>query len=95
MHVPGAQMAERIGGKFVLGWAMVFTTFFTLITPVCVHWGGSTALIAIRMTVGTLQGGLWPAVSTFLMAWVPKSEKGTLSGLALAGVTVSSIHIKF
>lgn len=92
MHIPGALIAERIGGKLVLVSAMAFTTIFTLLTPICVNWGGATALIGVRMAIGTLQGGMWPAVSTILSAWLPMSERNSLAGLAFCGLAVNNIH---
>lgn len=89
MHLPGALLAERIGGKVVMIIGLGCTVILTLLTPICVSYGDAYALITIRALIGTFQGGMWPAVSTLLAAWVPSSERGLLASLVFCGLPVS------
>lgn len=81
-------LAERIGGKIVIIFMLTFTSLSTLMTPFCVRWGGAMGLIVVRIVIGTVQGGMWPAVSTIISAWIPNNEKTTVCSLAFAGIAV-------
>lgn len=89
MHFPGALLTERICGKIVVVIGLAFTATCTLLTPLIVTSGGAYGLMAIRIVIGALQGGMFSAVSTVLSAWVPKNERGTLVSLAFCGLAVS------
>lgn len=45
-------MAERYGGKWVLGLGLLSTAICTLLTPVVVKAGGAPALFALRCVEG-------------------------------------------
>lgn len=51
-HIPGGMMAERFGGKWVLGLGLLSTAFCTTITPIAVKSGGATALFILRVVEG-------------------------------------------
>lgn len=51
-HVPGGMLAERYGGKWLLGLGLLSTALCTLLTPVVVKAGGSPALIVLRIVEG-------------------------------------------
>lgn len=91
MHIPMGLLAERIGGKIVIVLMMTLTSLSTLLTPLCVRWGGAVGLIAVRVVIGTVQGGMWPATSTLVSAWIPTKEKTTICSIAFSGIAVISI----
>lgn len=45
-------LAERYGGKWLLGLGLLSTAICTLITPVVVKAGGAPALIVLRIVEG-------------------------------------------
>ena len=45
-------LAEKFGGKYVLGLGILSTAVFTLLTPVAAIYGGSNWLIAVRILEG-------------------------------------------
>lgn len=51
-HIPGGIMAERFGGKWVLGLGLLSTAVCTIITPIAVKSGGATALFILRVVEG-------------------------------------------
>lgn len=51
-HIPGGMLAERFGGKWVLGLGLLSTAICTIITPVTVKLGGATALFILRVIEG-------------------------------------------
>lgn len=88
-HIPGAMLAQKFGGKYVLALGTLFSAFASILTPVAVHWGGAYALMATRFVMGIFQGPLFPAISSLLGAWVPTKERGRLCSMAFSGMTVS------
>lgn len=51
-HIPGGMIAERYGGKWVLGLGLLSTAICTFITPFAVKTGGATALFILRVVEG-------------------------------------------
>lgn len=51
-HLPGGMLAERFGGKYSLGFGVLSTAVFTLLTPWTVSVGGATGLIILRVLEG-------------------------------------------
>lgn len=51
-HIPGGMLAERFGGKWVLGCGLLSTAICTFITPITVKMGGATALFILRVIEG-------------------------------------------
>lgn len=51
-HIPGGMLAEKYGGKWVLGLGLLSTTICTLVTPVVVKAGGAPALFVLRVIEG-------------------------------------------
>lgn len=45
-------LAERFGGKYSLGFGVLSTAVFTLLTPWAVNVGGATGLIILRVLEG-------------------------------------------
>lgn len=92
LHVPGGVLAEKIGGKPVIVGALVISGILSIATPLIVHTGGATALIVLRITLGIVQAGFFPAVAMMLSAWVPCDERGRIGSLVYCGLPVSFLH---
>lgn len=90
-HLPGGLLAEKFGGKYTLALGILSTAIFTLLTPICVEWGGSTALIVLRALMGLGEGTTFPALSALLAAWIPLSERSKLGSLVFGGGQVGTI----
>lgn len=88
MHLPGAVLAERFGGKFVIIVGLGCTAILTIGTPVAIAVGEAWALMAIRIVIGVCQGAMWPALSTIMASWVPITERGSLGALVFSGISV-------
>lgn len=88
-HLPGGLLAEKFGGKWTLGLGILSTAVFTLLTPLAVDAGGSTALIILRVLMGLGEGTTFPAMSALLAAWVPLNERSKLGSFVFGGGQVS------
>jgi len=84
-HIPGGRLAERYGGKWVLGSAILTSAVLTLLTPAAVRRGGPYVLVGVRLLVGLCEGPCFPAVCALLAQWVPEQERGLLASCVLSG----------
>lgn len=84
-HIPGGRLAERYGGKWVLGASILSAGFLTILTPTIVHHAGPGALVGVRLLIGFCEGPTFPSVCTLLSQWVPENERGLLCSLVLGG----------
>lgn len=94
-HIPGGRLAERYGGKWILGASILFSAILTLLTPTIIRNGGPGALIALRLLIGFCEGPTFPAVSALLAQWVPESERGLLCSCVLSGgeIGITFVHL--
>lgn len=84
-HLPGGMLAERYGGKYSLGLGILSTAIFTILTPLALEWGDSTALIALRVLMGLGEGTTFPALNALLAQWTPPEERAKIGSLVFAG----------
>ncbi|KAG6442390.1 hypothetical protein O3G_MSEX002284 [Manduca sexta] len=90
-HLPGGMLAERFGGKYSLGFGVLSTAFFTLLTPWVVNVGGATGLIVLRVLEGLGEGTTFPALNAMLARWAPVSERGRMGSLVFGGAQIGNI----
>lgn len=89
MHLPCAFIAQRFGGKCLLVFGLACSSVFSLLIPSAIVWGGANALIAIRIIIGSCTGGMWPAVSMIIAAWIPIKERNAVGSLVFSGLSVN------
>ncbi|XP_022184753.1 putative inorganic phosphate cotransporter isoform X3 [Nilaparvata lugens] len=89
-QLPGGLLAERVGGKQVLGLGLLISTICTLITPLAAHQGASY-LIVTRFILGLGQGPLYPSLNVMLAQWAPVQERGRLGALVFAGAQIGNV----
>ncbi|XP_047513603.1 putative inorganic phosphate cotransporter isoform X1 [Pieris napi] len=90
-HLPGGMLAERFGGKYSLGFGVLSTAVFTLLTPWTVNIGGATGLIILRVLEGLGEGTTFPALNAMLARWAPVSERGRMGSLVFGGAQIGNI----
>lgn len=100
-QIPSGWLANRIGGRLVLGAALLIWSLFTALTPVAA-FAGFTALILARIVMGIGEAAAFPATYNLYSKWIPRTERartvaftlggiplGTVLGLALSGALVA------
>lgn len=94
-HIPGGRLAERYGGKWILGGSILFAAFLTLLTPTIVRHSGPGALVVVRMLIGFCEGPTFPAVCALLAQWVPENERGLLASCVLSAgeIGITFMHL--
>lgn len=90
-HLPGGMLAEKFGGKYVLGLGILSTAIFTLLTPLAATYGGANWLIAVRFLEGLGEGPTFPGLNAILAQWVPPQQRGTLGSFVFAGSTIGTV----
>ncbi|XP_012262476.2 putative inorganic phosphate cotransporter [Athalia rosae] len=91
-HVPGGYLSERFGGKYVLALGIFSTAIFTLLTPIVITWGGSTALVVLRILMGLGEGTTFPALNFMLAQWTPPTERSRMGSMVFAGAQLGTVY---
>ncbi len=100
-QIPFGWLANRIGGRWVLGAALIVWSIFTAFTPIAAL-AGMTALVLARIVMGMGEAATFPATYNLYAKWIPRAERsravaftlggiplGTVLGLALSGYLVA------
>lgn len=101
-QIVGGIWADKIGGKLVLGFGVIWWSVATVLTPIAAHIG-LPFLLAMRAFMGIGEGVAMPAMNNLLSKWIPVSERsrslafvysgmylGSVTGLALSPVLIHS-----
>jgi len=83
-------LAQKYGGKIVLGAAVVAWSAFTLVTPPAATHGLAT-LIAARIAMGIGEAAMFPAVVELYTRWVPASERARAMARVLSGIPLGTV----
>ena len=89
-QILGGWLANRLGGKLVLGFAVVWWSLFTLLTPPAAFIS-MTALLIARLLMGAGEGLAFPATYNILSRWAPAEETARAASLNLSGVPIGTI----
>lgn len=83
-------LANRYGGKRVLGYAVLAWSLFTLITPfmASVSLG---ALLAARIGMGIGEAAMFPAALELYARWVPLTERTRAVARLLSGIPLGTL----
>ena len=97
----GGYLADKYGGKKVLGYGLLIWSFFTIITPFFAY-SGLWWLIFIRILMGLGEGITFPSWHAIYARWIPFKERtravaftnsgiaaGTLFGYAAAALIIA------
>lgn len=89
-QIPSTLVADKLGGKFTLGFAIVGSSFFTLLVPLASRSSFAAALV-VRALIGLAQAATFPSCFYFYPRWVPVKEKTVLITFNLAGMYMGEI----
>ncbi|XP_073531667.1 sialin isoform X1 [Phyllobates terribilis] len=89
-QIPGGYIAGRIGGKLLLGFGILGTAVFTLLTPLAADLGAGY-LIAVRALEGLGEGVTFPAMHAMWSSWAPPLERSRLLSLSYAGAQLGTV----
>ncbi len=90
MQVPAGIIANKLGGKIVLGFAVVWWSVFTMLTPAAASLS-LIALIIVRIALGLGEAATFPAVFSLYKNWVPAKERSRAVTLTLSGAHLGTL----
>jgi len=90
MQVAGGWLAHRLGGKIVLGCAVVWWSVFTILTPVAAAIS-LTALLIARIALGLGEAAAFPASFALFSKWVPPTERSRATSILLSGAPLGTM----
>lgn len=89
-QIPSGIVASRLGGRNVLGFAVLWWSLFTLLTPLAAAIS-LPVLLAVRIGMGLGEGAMFPAAYNLFARWVPQAERSRSVGFMLSGVAVGTL----
>lgn len=93
-QIAGGWLADRYGGKIVLGLAVLVWSLFTVLTPPAA-FAGIFALFIARVGMGLGEGLTFPAIYTMFARWIPSSERTRAVGINFTGIPLGTVIALF
>ncbi|KAG9441323.1 hypothetical protein H6P81_017177 [Aristolochia fimbriata] len=89
-QIVGGIWADKLGGKLVLGFGVVWWSIATLLTPIAARIGLPFLLI-MRAFMGIGEGVAMPAMNNIISKWVPVSERSRSLAFVYSGMYLGSV----
>ncbi|CAA6673364.1 unnamed protein product [Spirodela intermedia] len=89
-QIVGGIWADKLGGKLVLGFGVVWWSVATVVTPIAARFGLPFLLFA-RALMGIGEGVAMPAMNNLLSKWIPVSERSRSLALVYSGMYLGSV----
>ncbi len=89
-QILGGWLADRFGGKAVLGFGVVWWSIFTMLTPPAAAVS-LTLLLVTRALMGMGEGVNFPAVLSMFGRWIPIAEKARSTALVYSGISLGTV----
>ncbi|RIA95328.1 major facilitator superfamily domain-containing protein [Glomus cerebriforme] len=89
-QVLGGALADKFGGKWVLGVAAAGWTTFTLLTPSAAKLGLSY-LLPCRILLGITEGAGFPSVHSLIASWTPPEERSRAVTIITSSNVIGSV----
>ncbi|CAK9151387.1 unnamed protein product [Ilex paraguariensis] len=89
-QIVGGIWADKIGGKLVLGFGVIWWSVATVLTPLAAKIGLPFLLI-MRAFMGIGEGVAMPAMNNMLSKWIPVSERSRSLAFVYSGMYLGSV----
>jgi ACS family sodium-dependent inorganic phosphate cotransporter len=90
MMIYGGRLADRFGGKLVLGFGVLIWSLFTIVTP----WAaiaGLAGLFLTRIGMGLGEAVTFPSVYSLITRWFPADEKSKAVAFNSSGIPIGTV----
>ncbi|HEY4805270.1 MAG TPA: MFS transporter [Paraburkholderia sp.] len=82
LQLPAGMLADRLGQKKVLGFAVLWWSLATAVTGIA---SGFRSLVALRVALGIGEAGAYPSNAGIATRWFPRTERATVAGIFDSG----------
>ena len=89
LQIPAGRLAEMYGGKWIVFIGIFGSAVVNLLTPILAK--SVYLLIASRVVLGLVQGGIYPALFTLINTYMKPSEKSVGVGLYQGGCNLGAV----
>jgi ACS family sodium-dependent inorganic phosphate cotransporter len=89
-QIVGGRLADRYGGKIVLGFGVLAWSLFTILTPPAAALGLG-ALLACRVAMGIGEAVTFPSFYSLYSRWVPLRERSRAIALSNSGIPLGTV----
>ncbi len=89
-QIVGGWLADRFGGKLVLGFGVLFWSAFTIITPVAA-FAGLPLLLLSRVGMGLGEAVTFPSIYSLFSRWLPVTERTRAIGLNASAIPLGTV----
>ena len=90
MMAASGALANRFGGRVVLGGAVIWWSLFTALTPPAASMSFA-ALIAARIALGAGEAAVFPASINMVARWVPHEHRSRATALFSTGLSIGTM----
>jgi MFS transporter, ACS family, solute carrier family 17 (sodium-dependent inorganic phosphate cotransporter), other len=90
LQVPSALLANRYGGKLLLGLAVIWWSLFTILTPAAAYLS-LPALLAARIALGLGEAAVFPGCINLIGRWVPVEQRSRAVALFTSGLSLGTV----
>jgi ACS family sodium-dependent inorganic phosphate cotransporter len=87
---PSGWIANRIGGRIVLGLAVLWWSVFTLLTPAAA-FASLPILIITRIAMGCGEAAMFPAAYNIYGRWVLPAERSRAVAILISGIPLGTL----
>ena len=88
--VPSGWLANRFGGRRVLGFAVLWWSLFTVLTPIAADLSFA-ALVGARIAMGAGEAAMFPAAYNLYSRWVPARERSRAVAAMIGGIPLGTL----
>src|SRR4051812_43839376 len=90
LQVVSGTLANKYGGKIVLGVAVLWWSLFTMLTPPAALIS-LPALITARIALGLGEAAVFPASINMIGRWVPQAARSRATALFASGLSLGTV----
>jgi ACS family sodium-dependent inorganic phosphate cotransporter len=87
---PSGWLANKLGGKLILGGAVLWWSLFTILTPAAAAVGLPLLIIA-RIAMGMGESAMFPSAYNLYGRWVPPAERSRAVSLLIGGIPLGTL----
>jgi MFS transporter, ACS family, solute carrier family 17 (sodium-dependent inorganic phosphate cotransporter), other len=90
LQIVSAMLANKYGGKLLLGVAVIWWSIWTMLTPAAAYTSLG-ALIAARIALGLGEAAVFPGCINLIGRWVPVSQRTRAVALVTSGLSLGTV----